>query len=51
MSEFELGVDKNELLEIYEDATKEKFSVLLIDVEAEKNMKFRKNFLEFYQIE
>tara|TARA_R110001592_G_scaffold2489_4_gene14641 strand:+ start:1104 stop:1787 length:684 start_codon:yes stop_codon:yes gene_type:complete len=51
MSEFELGIDKQELLEIYEDATKEKFNILLIDVEAEKNQKFRKNFLEFYQID
>tara|TARA_R110000803_G_scaffold58505_2_gene116659 strand:- start:1047 stop:1727 length:681 start_codon:yes stop_codon:yes gene_type:complete len=50
MSEFELGVDKGELMEIYEDATKEKFNILLIDVEAGKQEKFRKNFLEFYDV-
>ena len=50
MSEFELGVDKDELLKIYEDATSVKFNVLLIDVEAEKQERFRKNFKEFYTI-
>jgi hypothetical protein len=50
MSEFELGVSKDELLKIYEDATSVKFSVLLIDVEADKQERFRKNFKEFYTI-
>ena len=47
MSEFELGITKKDLLRMYEFATKEKFSVLLIDVEAPKEERFRKNFLEF----
>ena len=51
MSEFELGIDKDELMEIYEDATREKFNVLLIDVEADKQERFRRNFLEFYEID
>lgn len=50
MSEFELGIDKDELMEIYEDATSEKFNVLLIDVEADKQERFRRNFLEFYEV-
>lgn len=50
LSEFELGVTKDELMEMYEDATKEKFSFLLIDVEANKEKKFRKNFLELYEV-
>lgn len=50
LSEFELGVSKDELMEMYEDATKEKFSFLLIDVEANKEKKFRKNFLELYEV-
>lgn len=50
MSEFELGIDKKELLNIYEHATKEKFNCLLIDVEADKQHKFRKNFDEFYDV-
>jgi len=36
LSEFELGVSKKELMDMYEYATKEKFNVLLIDVEAPK---------------
>lgn len=47
MSEFELGITKKDLLRMYEYATKEKFSVLLIDVEAPKEERFRKNFLEY----
>lgn len=47
LSEFELGVSKQELMDMYEYATKEKFNVLLIDVEAPKEKRFRKNFLEY----
>ena len=47
MSEFELGVTKNDLIRMYEYATKQKFNVLLIDVEAPKEFRFRKNFLDF----
>jgi len=49
LSEFELGVSKQELLRMYEYATKEKFNVLLIDIEAPKENRFRKNFLEYIQ--
>ena len=49
MSEFELGITKNDLLRMYEFATKEKFSVLLIDVEAPKEFRFRKNFLDYLE--
>jgi len=49
LSEFELGVSKQELINMYEYATKDKFNVLLIDVEAPKETKFRKNFLEYIQ--
>jgi len=50
LSEFELGVSKDELIDMYEYATKDKFNVLLIDVEAPKEKKFRKNFLEFIKV-
>jgi len=49
LSEFELGVSKQELIDIYEYATKDKFNVLLIDVEAPKEKRFRKNFLEYIE--
>jgi hypothetical protein len=46
LSEFGLGVTKDELIEIYKYATSEKFSPLLIDLEAESNNRFRKGLLE-----
>jgi hypothetical protein len=46
LSEFGLGVSKEELLEIYEYATKEKFSPLLVDMEAPPSERFRKGLLE-----
>jgi hypothetical protein len=46
LSEFGLGVSKNELLSMYEYATKEKFSPLIIDLESDKDSRFRKGFLE-----
>jgi hypothetical protein len=50
MSEFGLGVTKDELLKIYDYATKEKFSPLIIDMEADKEHRFRKGFLEIIDI-
>jgi len=50
MSEFGLGVTKDELLKIYDYATKEKFSPLIIDMEADKEHRFRKDFLEIIDV-
>jgi hypothetical protein len=50
MSEFGLGVDKETLLKLYEYATAEKFSPLLIDMEADKEQRFRKGLLEILDI-
>jgi len=46
LSEFGLGVSKEELLQLYEYATKEKFSPLLIDMEEDKFKRFRKGLIE-----
>ena len=46
LSDFGLGVSKEQMLGMYEFATSQKFSPLLIDAEAEKDKKFRKGFLE-----
>jgi hypothetical protein len=46
LSEFGLGVSKDQLVRMYEYATKEKFSPLLIDLEAEPVDRFRKGFTE-----
>ena len=42
LSEFGLGITKEELLEFYQYATKEKFSPLVIDMEADPADRFRK---------
>lgn len=46
LSEFGLGVTKEQLLSIYEYATREKMQPLIIDLEAEPEKRFRKGFLE-----
>jgi hypothetical protein len=46
LSEFGLGLTKEQLLEMYKYATKEKFSPLIIDCESEPHERFRKGFLE-----
>jgi len=43
---FGLGCSKEQLLNMYEYATAEKFGCLLLDLEADKDKKFRKNFSE-----
>lgn len=51
LSEFGLGVNKEELLKIYEYATAEKFSPLIIDMDEDKSLRFRKGFLEIIDID
>jgi hypothetical protein len=50
LSEFGLGVSKEELTEIYKYATSEKFSPLLIDLEESPDARFRKGLLEIINI-
>ena len=50
LSEGGLGIDKNELLRIYKDATAEKFSPLIIDYEADPGQRYRKGFTEFVTV-
>jgi hypothetical protein len=50
LSEFGLGVSKDELTEIYKYATSEKFSPLLIDLEESPDARFRKGLLEIINI-
>jgi hypothetical protein len=46
LSEFGLGVTKPQLIHLYETATREKFSPLLIDLEADPFERFRKGFTQ-----
>jgi ABC-type dipeptide/oligopeptide/nickel transport system ATPase component len=50
LSEFGLGVTKEQLLSIYEYATREKLQPLLIDMEADPNERYRKGFTEIIPI-
>jgi len=49
--ECSLGIDKKQLKKIYDDATQSKQDFLLIDLEGEKDERFRKNFDEIFVIE
>lgn len=44
LSEFQLSVDKNTLLKIYDYSTNKKFNFLLIDMDNEEKYRFRHNF-------
>lgn len=50
MSEYSLGIDKQELKDIYESATTEKQDFLMVDLEAPPNDRFRKNFTEVFDV-
>lgn len=49
--ECSLGIDKKQLKKIYDDATRSKTDFLLIDLESDKDNRFRKNFQEVYVVE
>lgn len=51
LSEFGLGVSKEELLALYEYATNEKFQCLLIDLENSKENRFRKGVAEVLDVD
>jgi hypothetical protein len=50
LSEFGLGVSKEQLLELYKEATAEKFQPLVIDLEEEPTKRFRKGLLDVLPI-
>ena len=49
--ECSVGISKEELLYMYNDATKEKFNCLVIILEKSGNERYRKNFLDYHTIE
>ncbi len=50
LSEFGLGVTKEQLLQIYQYATREKLQPLLIDMEADPHERYRRGFTEIIPI-
>ena len=51
LRECSVGLTKNELLYMYNEATKEKFSVFIINCEKTDNEKYRKNFTDYFEVE
>ena len=52
ISECSIGIEKDELLSLYKDATKQKFNFLKINLETgNDNEKYSRNFNDFYTIE
>lgn len=49
--EYDLGMDKNKLTQMYNDATADKQNFLLIDLDGDPKQRFRKGFNEYYEIE
>lgn len=50
LSEFGLGITKEQLIALYKYATAEKFSPFIIDMEEDASKRFRKGFLEVLDI-
>jgi len=51
LREVSIGLTKDELLDMYNDATRDKFSCLIVNLDKNGNERYRKNFLEYYEIE
>jgi ABC-type dipeptide/oligopeptide/nickel transport system ATPase component len=46
-----LDMPKKQLIEMYEDATKDKMGFILFDLDGDKDKKFRKNWEEYYELD
>ena len=51
LREVSIGLTKEQLLEMYKEATKEKFNVMIINLGKSGNECYRKNFLQYFEIE
>jgi helix-turn-helix protein len=51
LREVSIGLTKEQLLEMYKEATKIKFDAMIINLEESGNERYRKNFLEYFEIE
>ena len=52
LSNYALGIEVDQIMKLYKNATKDKFNFLKIDIEnRDDNKKFRLNFTGFHQIE
>ena len=52
LSNYALGIEVDQIMKLYKDATKDKYNFLKIDIEnKDDNKKFSLNFTGFHQIE
>ena len=51
LRECSVGISKDELLYMYDKATKKKFDVLIINLEKSGNKRYRHNFLDYFEVE
>ena len=51
LREVSIGFTKEQLLDMYKEATKIKFDVMIINLEKSGNERYRKNFLQYFEIE
>ena len=52
LSNYALGIEVDQILDLYKNATKDKFNFLKIDIEnRDDNRKFSHNFIDFYKID
>ena len=52
LSNYALGIDVDQIIDLYKNATKDKFNFLKIGIEnRDDNRKFSHNFIDFYKIE
>jgi hypothetical protein len=49
--EYDLGMTKEQLTDMYKDATADKKNFLLIDLEGDHNQRFRKGLSEYYELD
>ena len=51
LREVSIGLTKEQLLEMYNIATKKKFDVLVVNMEKSGNERYRHNFLNYFEID
>jgi hypothetical protein len=51
MREYSLGVNKTDMKEMYDDSTRDKQGFLMLDLEGDKEKRFRSGFNEYYVVE
>jgi ABC-type dipeptide/oligopeptide/nickel transport system ATPase component len=51
MNEYSLGIDKKQMKEMYDDSTRDRLGFLMLDLEGDKEKRFRSGFDEYYEVD